>query len=71
MATLNPMPSYNNHRLLRMKDAEKVKKFNKYFSLFYFCPNNIFFLCSFYRSMILMKMMRIVCSSSNGSGEDG
>lgn len=25
MAALNPMPNYNsNHRLLRMKDAEKV-----------------------------------------------
>lgn len=26
MAALNPKPNYNNHRLLRMKDAEKVIK---------------------------------------------
>lgn len=26
MAALNTMPNYNNHRLLRMKDAEKVNK---------------------------------------------
>jgi hypothetical protein len=26
IAALNPMPNYNNHRLLRMKDAEKVNK---------------------------------------------
>lgn len=26
MTALNPMPNYNNHCLLRMKDAEKVNK---------------------------------------------
>jgi len=26
MAALNAMPNYNNHRLLGMKDAEKVNK---------------------------------------------
>lgn len=26
MAALNPMPNYNNHCLLRMKDAEKVNR---------------------------------------------
>jgi len=26
MNTLNPMTNYNNHRLLRMKDAEKVNR---------------------------------------------
>lgn len=32
MTALNPMPNYNNHRLLRMKDAEKVNlvEFNIY-----------------------------------------
>ncbi|XP_022179116.1 uncharacterized protein LOC111039792 [Myzus persicae] len=29
MAALNPMPNYNNHRLLRMKDAEKVYDFDE------------------------------------------
>ncbi|XP_026810892.1 uncharacterized protein LOC113552289 [Rhopalosiphum maidis] len=29
IAALNPMPNYNNHRLLRMKDAEKVYDFDE------------------------------------------
>lgn len=28
MAALNTMPSYNNHRLLRKQDAEKVDQIN-------------------------------------------
>lgn len=34
MAALNSMPNYNNHRLLRMKDAEKVNKIINYLFIF-------------------------------------
>lgn len=70
MTALNPVPSYNSHRLLRMKDAEKVSivQTNMYFLLLI---QFLFLLFQNNRFMILMKMMIAVCLNLNGSDEGG